>query len=83
MALDWERRPGESARAYAAFCVYRDLGTGRSLNLAYAEWRRSLGFAGDAGKAAGYWAQWSSGFDWVARAEAYDVHLEQLRRAAR
>jgi hypothetical protein len=79
----WERRPGESARAYAAFCVYRDLGTGRSLNLAYGEWRRSQGCAGDAAKAAGYWAEWSSGFAWVARAEAYDGHLEALKRAAR
>lgn len=79
----WERRPGESARAYAAFCVYRDLGTGRSLNLAYGEWRRSQGCAGDAAKAAGYWAEWSSRFDWVARAEAYDGHLETLKRTAR
>lgn len=83
MALDWDRRPRESAKAFAAFCCYRDLGPGRSLNLAYAEWRRSLGFAGDAAKAAGYWAEWSSGFEWVARAEAYDAHLEQIRRAAR
>jgi hypothetical protein len=79
----WERRPGESARAYAAFCVYRDLGPGRSLNLAYGEWRRAQGCAGDAAKAAGYWAEWSSGFEWVARAEAYDGHLEALKRAAR
>lgn len=83
MALEWERRRGESARAYAAFCVYRDLGPGRSLNLAYGEWRRALGFTGDTAKAAGYWAGWSSGFEWVARAAAYDEHLEALRRAAR
>lgn len=83
VALDWERRTGESARAYAAFCVYRDLGAARSLNLAYGEWRRAQGGSGDPAKAAGYWAEWSSGHEWVARAAAYDGHLEALRRAAR
>jgi len=30
----WERRPDETARAYGAFCVYRDLGPDRTLTLA-------------------------------------------------
>lgn len=79
----WERQPGESAKAFAAWCHYRDLGPGRSLALAYAEWRRGSGGSGDAAKAAGYWQEWSAKYEWVARAAAYDAHLEEIRRLAR
>lgn len=80
---DWERLDGESAKAYAAFCVYRDLGPGRSLAIAYGCWRRANGVAGSAVKAAGFWQQWSSAFGWVARAAAYDAHLDAEKRALR
>jgi hypothetical protein len=30
----WEQQPKESARAYGAFCAYRDLGPCRSLRAA-------------------------------------------------
>jgi hypothetical protein len=64
----------ESAKAYAAFCAYRDLGPdSRSLNAAYA----------GGGRAPGYWAQWSSEFRWVERAAAYDAHLDDARRRVR
>lgn len=83
MALEWERLPAETARAYAAFVVYRDLGPGRSLAVAYGAWRRANGVAGDAAKAAGYWQEWSSTHGWVARAAAYDAHLDAEKRALR
>ncbi len=36
-AQAWTRRPGETARAYECFCIYRDLGPGRSLDAAYCQ----------------------------------------------
>jgi len=29
----WDRQPGESSRAYAHFCLYRDMGVSRSLRV--------------------------------------------------
>ena len=74
MAEIWERQPDERSKAYAAFCVYRDLGPDRSLE----KTRQKLG------KSAGYtrWMHtWSSKYDWVTRAQAYDDYMERLKRA--
>jgi hypothetical protein len=68
----WERLPAESAKAFAAFCAYRDLGPERSLNAAYGE-----------GRAPGHWSQWSSEYRWVERATAYDAYLDAERRKVR
>lgn len=73
MAHEWDRVEGESAKAYAAFCKYRDLKPDR----------RSLNAAYGGGRAPGYWAEWSSQFRWVERAAAYDAHLDELRRSER
>ena len=75
--MRWEQLAGESAKAFAAFAVYRDLGAQRSISAAY---RQS---SGSAAAAAGTWNGWSTEHEWVARAEAYDKHLEQIRLAAR
>ncbi len=73
MAEIWERQNNEKSKAYAAFCVYRDLGPDRSLE----KTREILG------KSAGYtrWMHtWSSKYDWVARAQAYDDYIEKKKR---
>jgi len=73
MAEIWERQPDEGSKAYAAFCVYRDLGPDRSLE----KTRQKLG------KSAGYtrWMHtWSSKYDWVTRAQAYDDYIEKKKR---
>lgn len=79
-----ERLPDESARAYSAFCIYRDLGPDRSLDLAW-ERRRALSEHGKASGSArrpGHWAAWCQKYKWVERAEAYDDSIDEARRSA-
>jgi hypothetical protein len=69
----WVKRTNESAKAYHAFCVYRDLGANRS----FAKTWQALG------KNAGYrrvLEDWSSKYHWVDRVVAYDAHLEAKLR---
>lgn len=61
-ARPWNMRPGETAKAYQAFEVYRDMGPDRSLERvgrALAKTRQSLD-------------GWSTRFDWQARVRAFD-----------
>lgn len=66
----WEQQPGESAPAFQAFAVYRDLGPGRSIRAA----GRSLGKARQTLEA------WASPHKWVSRASAWDGHLDEIAR---
>jgi hypothetical protein len=85
-AAPWERQPGESARAFAAFCLYRDLPPAeRSLDevcrrLAHddgaALFRRSSG--AHPARRNGRVSAWSSSFQWVARAQAWDQEKDRL-----
>jgi hypothetical protein len=68
----FERQPGESAKAYRAFCCYRDLGAERSLAKAaetYYGSRKNLAQVG----------LWSRKFDWVDRAQAWDDFVAMIR----
>lgn len=76
MANPWDKRKGEPNRAYAAFCVYRDLGPDRSVDKAHALLK---GGRIAAGRAQGQWWEWSSDFEWVSRAIAFDEHKDQIR----
>ena len=78
----WDRRPDETEKSYSAFLAYiempvRDIGNpenSRSLpNLT-----RKLGYSAQAGKAASTLEDWSSKYNWVERARAYDSHNAQL-----
>jgi hypothetical protein len=75
--LAWERQPGESDKAYAAFATYRDLGPERSLR-AVAEHLY--------GVRAGYGVRtvekWSSRHGWVDRVIALEARDEMVRREA-
>ena len=58
----WDRQAGESSKAYEAFVTYRDEGFDRTL--------RSVGET--LGKSHAVLSRWSSAWDWVARAAAWD-----------
>lgn len=82
----WERQPGESTPAWAAFRTYRDIGPRRSLDAvaialappaapeprqARAKPRRN-----------GSLSDWSRRHDWVARAAAWDAEVDREGRVA-
>jgi hypothetical protein len=73
----WERQPGESARAFGAFCVYRDLGPRRSLRAAAEKFYQRSSAA-----VLRQCNTWSSAFHWVERASAWDKHLDAEARRA-
>jgi hypothetical protein len=71
----WKKQGDESSKAFLWFCMYRDMGTERSLAKVVHK----------AGKQKSYRAQlekWSLRYDWVNRCEAYDAYLESLKRSA-
>lgn len=71
----FEREDGESGKAYAAFCVYRDLGVERSLQKAA---KMYYGHTGNVRQV----QRWSKRFDWVARSQAWDDFREMIEREA-
>src|SRR3954447_21109483 len=68
----FEKQPDESAKAYAAFACYRDLGPERSTRKVAQRLGRSVALI----------QRWSRRHAWVARAGAYDNLLEMERHAA-
>lgn len=72
MAEIWERQPGESSKAYAAFCIYRDMGPDRSIEKVYEKRSRR----GPLSRL----KNWSVKHNWVERAKAYDDYLERKKR---
>src|SRR5262245_49372726 len=72
MPLLFEQQPRESNKAFAAFRVYLELGSERSL----------LAVADKLEKSASLIERWSRKFDWPARIQAYVAHLATVERAA-
>ena len=66
----WERQPGETARAFEAFCVYRDMGASRS--------HRKTGQK--LGKNCTTIGEWSSKYEWVKRVAAWDAEQDRIAR---
>jgi len=81
-AVPWERQPGESVRAYAAFCVYRDLPAGeRSLRRAAEIIVQTSSKPRRASSVQRQLSDWSARWRWVERAAAWDEEQDRLRRA--
>jgi|SRR5690625_100047 len=77
----WLRREDESAKAYRAFSIYRDMPPDeRSIDAAYEKY---AGRQSGGKRAAGYFQRWSRDYDWTGRAEEYDAHCEAERLAER
>ncbi|MCD7812193.1 MAG: hypothetical protein LUG91_10205 [Ruminococcus sp.] len=67
----WERQKGESAQAYEAFAMYRDMGTERSIRAVSQR----------LGKSKTLIDRWSREKSWVERVRAYDNELAKEAKA--
>ena len=77
----WHRQPGETAQAFNAFSVYRNLPPPRTVIGAarnYAETTRR-----NERTVHTQFHQWSRKFEWQDRADAYDLMLDRVRLQAR
>lgn len=72
MAQPWELMEGETAKPFEAFCIYRDLGPGRSMSQV----------AKQLGKSQALMERWSTTYDWVKRATAWDAEQDRIARQA-
>ena len=69
--VPWEQQPGESAKAFEAFAIYRDMGVERSVRKVTQRLNKSLTLIG----------KWSSRYNWPERARAYDRDLDRQAHA--
>jgi len=74
----WERLDGESGAAFAAFCVYRDLGADRNIRKAVESAEKD-----EAVRAKRYkvWRNWSTAYRWRERSADYDKYIERLKQS--
>ncbi len=81
--IPWDKRMlGESAKAYDAFTIYRDMGVGRSVDSAWWSSTEEGKKGGGKGtkKAPGLWKKWSTKYKWRSRCEAYDDRQAEIKR---
>ena len=83
----WQRRPEETARAFAAFCDYRDMGPARSLRLLLKQYqganRPQTAPKAPPTRRLKTLKLWSRRYAWPRRTQAFDAHLELLSRRER
>jgi hypothetical protein len=82
----WERLPGESGLAYAAFCAFRDYGPERNIRKAVEGQFNKAELSGakiETAIAKRYrvWRNWCSQFHWRERAADYDNYTDKLKQA--
>jgi uncharacterized short protein YbdD (DUF466 family) len=78
----WERLPGETGKAFAAFCAFRDLGLERNIRKAVESALQRSGEKDAALQAKKYnvWRNWSNQFRWRERVADYDRYMENLKQ---
>jgi hypothetical protein len=74
----WERLPGESGFAYAAFRAFRDYGPERNIRKAVEAAEKDKG---QWDKRYRVWRNWCSQFRWRERAADYDNYTDKLKQA--
>jgi hypothetical protein len=72
MTMAFEQQPRESAKAFAAFNTYLNLGPERSLAAVAQKLRKSKTML----------KRWSAKFDWVGRVDEHAAHLAKVERQA-
>ena len=74
----WERLPGESSAAFAAFCSFRDYGPERNIRKAVDCSEKDENVRAKRYKV---WRNWCGQFRWRERAADYDNYMEKLKAA--
>jgi hypothetical protein len=80
----WERLPGESGAAYAAFCTFRDFGLERNIRKAVEGQFHKAELSNDLeaiiARKYRMWRNWAAQFRWQDRAADYDRYTERLKQ---
>ena len=78
----WERLPGESGAAFAAFCGFRDFGPERNIRKAVETALKSVE-KDEVKREKRYrvWRNWCTQFRWRERAADYDRYTERLKQS--
>lgn len=66
----WERQDEETVKQFEAFCIYRDLGKGRSLQKVSTQLSKSMTLM----------KRWSAKNDWIERVAAWEDEQDRLIR---
>ena len=73
----WERLQGESSKAFAAFCAFRDFGPERNIRKAVDSTEKDEGVRA---KRYRVWRNWCSEFKWRERAADFDRYIERIKQ---
>ena len=70
--MTWERLENESAKAYEAFALYRDMGSERAVRKVAEKLSKSLALI----------TRWAAKYQWTQRVREWDDHADEIRRKA-